>query len=52
MSIFHDDLTQAYQNTDIIYYHILKRFLWQNIIKDIKEYAKICFQCQQKESIK
>ncbi len=48
MSIFHDDLTQAHQNADAMYYHILKRYLWQNMRKDIKEYAKTCFQCQQK----
>ncbi len=45
MSIFHDDLTQAYQNADAIYYYISKRYLWQNMIKDIKKYAKIYFQC-------
>ena len=45
MLIFHDDLTQAHQNADAMYYHILKRYLWQNMMKDIKEYAKTCFQC-------
>ena len=43
MSIFHDDLIQAHQNADAIYYHIVKRYLWQNIRKDIKEYTKTCF---------
>ena len=52
MSIFHDDLTQAYQNADAIYYHILKRYFWQNMMKDIKEYVKTCFQCQQRVSIR
>src|SRR6266498_772675 len=52
MSIFHDDSTQAHQNTDAMYYYILKRYLWQNIRKDIKEYAKTCFQCQQRVSIR
>ncbi len=28
MSMFHDDLTQAHQNADTIYYHISKRYLW------------------------
>ncbi len=46
MSMFHDDSTQAHQNADAMYYHILKRYLWQNMRKDIKEYAKTCFQCQ------
>jgi len=27
MSMFHDDPTQAYQNTDVIYYHISRRYL-------------------------
>ncbi len=45
ISIFHDDLTQAHQNADAMYYHISKRYLWQNMMKDIKEYAKTCFQC-------
>ncbi len=52
MSMFYDDLTQAYQNTDAMYYYISKRYLWQNMIKDIKEYAKTCFQCQQRGSMR
>ncbi len=52
MSMFYNDLTQAHQNADTMYYHILKRYLWQNMRKDIKEYAKTCFQCQQKESMR
>ena len=52
MSIFHNDLTQAYQNADAMYYHISKRYLWQDMRKDIKEYAKMCFQCQQRGSMK
>ncbi len=45
MSMFHDDPTQVHQNADAMYYHISKRYLWQNMRKDIKEYAKIYFQC-------
>ncbi len=45
MSIFYNNLMQAYQNIDIMYYHILKRYLWQNMRNDIKEYAKTYFQC-------
>ena len=52
MSIFHDDPTQAHQNADAIYYHISKSYLWQNMMKDIKEYAKTCFQYQQRGSMK
>ncbi len=50
--MFHDDPTQAHQNADAMYYHILKRYLWQNMRKDIKEYAKTCFQCKQRGSMK
>src|SRR6266542_3269047 len=35
-----------------MYYHISKRYLWQNMRKDIKEYTKTCFQCQQRGSMK
>src|SRR6266498_2940943 len=35
-----------------MYYHISKRYLWQNMKKDNKEYAKTYFQCQQRESMK
>src|SRR6266498_2933148 len=48
ISMFHNDPTQAHQNADAMYYHILKRYLWQNMRKDIKEYAKTYFQCQQR----
>ncbi len=44
--------TQAHQNADAMYYHISKRYLWQNMRKDIKEYAKTCFQCQQRGSMR
>ncbi len=52
MSMFHDDPTQAYQNADAMYYNILKRYFWQNMMKDIKEYVKTYFQYQQRESMK
>src|SRR6266536_2746493 len=52
MSMFHNDPTQAHQNADVMYYHISKRYLWQNMRTDIKEYAKTCFQCQQRGSMK
>ena len=52
MTMFHDDPTQAHQNTDAMYYQISKRYLWQDMRKDIKEYAKICFQCQQRGSMR
>jgi len=50
--MFYDDPTQVYQNADAIYYHILKRYLWQNMMKDIKKYVKTCFKYQQRGSMK
>ncbi len=52
MSMFYDDLTQVYQNADAMYYYISKRYFWQNMMKDIKEYVKTYFQCQQRGSMK
>ncbi len=52
MSMFHDDPTQAHQNADAMYHQISKRYLWQNMRKDIQEYAKTCFQCQQRGSMR
>src|SRR6266540_1302886 len=48
MSMFHDDLTKAHQSFDAMYNQISKRYIWQDMRKDIKEYAKTCFQCQQR----
>ncbi len=43
---------QAHQNADAMYYYVSKRYLWQDMRKDIKEYAKTCFQCQQRGSMR
>src|SRR6266508_3919878 len=52
MSIFHNDPTKAYQSFNAMYNQISKRYIWQSIRNDIKEYAKTCFQCQQRGSMK
>src|SRR6266511_4328821 len=52
MSMFHDDPTKAHQSFDAMYNQISKRYIWQNMRNDIKEYAKTCFQCQQRGSMK
>ncbi len=52
MSMFHDDPTQAHQNADVMYYQISKRYFWQDMRKDIKDYAKTCFQYQQRGSMR
>src|SRR6266496_2536364 len=52
MSIFHDDPTKAHQSFDVMYNQISKRYIWQSMRNDIKEYAKTCFQCQQRGSMK
>ena len=49
MSMFHDDPTKAHQSFDAMYSQISKRYIWQNMRNDIKEYAKTCFQCQQRD---
>ncbi len=50
--MFHDDPTKAYQLFDAMYNQMSKRYIWQNMRNDIKKYAKTCFQCQQRGSIK
>ncbi len=52
MSMFHDNSTKAHQNTDMMYQQILKRYFWQNMRQDIKNFAKTYYKCQQKRSIK
>ncbi len=48
MSMFHNDLTKAHQNADTIYQQILKKYLWQNMRQEIKDFAKIYYKCQQR----
>ena len=43
MLMFHDDLIQVHQNMNAMYHCILKRYFWQNMKNNIKEYAKTCF---------
>src|SRR6266496_4069117 len=52
MSMFHDDPTKAHQSFDAMYNQISKRYIWQSMRNDIKEYATTCFQCQQRGSMK
>ncbi len=52
ISMFHDNLTKAYQNTDTMYQQISKRYLWQNMRQEIKDFAKTCYKYQQRELIK
>src|SRR6266508_2371416 len=52
MSMFHDDLTKAHQSFDAMYNQISKRYIWQSMRNDIKEYAKTCFQYQQRGLMK
>ncbi len=52
MSIFHDDLIKAYQNANIMYQQISKRYFQQNIRQDIKDFVKTYYKCQQRKSTK
>ena len=45
MSMFHDDLMKVYQNADMMYQQISKRYLWQNMRQEIKDFAKTCYKC-------
>ena len=47
ISMFHDDLTMAYQNKGEVIWRIKERYLWPNLAKDVKEYVKTCYACQQ-----
>ena len=48
ISIFHNDPTKAYQNANTMYQQISKRYFWQNMRQEIKDFAKICYRCQQR----
>ena len=45
MSMFHDDPIKTHQSFDVMYNQISKRYIWQSMRSDIKEYVKTCFQC-------
>ena len=50
--MFHDDPTMAYQNEGKVIRRIKERYLWPNLAKDVKEYVKTCYACQQRGSQK
>ncbi len=52
MSMFHDNLTKIHQNADTMYQQISKRYFWQNMRQDIKNFARTYYKCQQKGSTK
>jgi len=51
MFMFHDDLTKAHQNTDTMYQQISKRYFWQNMRQEIKDFAKTCYKGNQLSKI-
>jgi transposase InsO family protein len=52
ISIHHDDPTMAHQSANAVYDRISKRYTWQTMRKDISEYVKTCYKCQQRGSLK
>ena len=48
--MFHDDPTMAHQNEGEVIRRIKERYLWPNLAKDVKEYVKTCYACQQRGS--
>jgi transposase InsO family protein len=46
ISMFHDDPTMAYQSAETIYQHISKRYIWETMRRDIREYTRTCYECQ------
>jgi transposase InsO family protein len=52
ISMFHDDPTMAHQSAGTVYNHMDQRYTWQNMRRDIVEYCKTCYKCQQRGSTK
>src|SRR5688572_16862818 len=48
IAMFHDEPTIAHQNKHTIHQHISKRYIWNTMKKDIEEYTKTCWECQQR----
>ena len=48
ISIYHDDPTMAHQSKDAIYQLMKKRYTWEGMYRDIKEYTQTCWECQQR----
>src|ERR1043166_5884074 len=46
ISIFHDNM--AHQSDKAILHHLKKRYVWQSQHKDVREYVKTCWECQQR----
>ena len=46
ISIFHDLPTAAHQSKDTVWEQIKKRYIWDRMYKDVKEYVKTCYECQ------
>lgn len=44
---FHNTLTGAHQGVTKTYRHISKRFWWQNLYQDVRNYIRSCDLCQQ-----
>ena len=52
ISMFHDDPTMAHQSKDTTYQHIAKRYVWETMWKDVADYVRTCYECQQRGTLK
>ena len=48
--MFHDDPTAAHQNAGAMTKQLTKRYVWPGLHKDVKEYVKTCWECQQRRN--
>ena len=48
MSMFHDNQHSAHQSAGTMIQHIRERYVWETMSRDIKEYVKTCWECQQR----
>ena len=48
--MFYDDPTMAYQNKDTVLQHIRQCYTWKTMYRDVEEYVKTCWKCQQRGS--
>src|ERR1043166_6074679 len=50
LRMFHDNPTAAHQNAGVMTKQLTKRYVWPGLHKDVKEYVKTCWECQQRRN--
>ena len=46
ISIFYDLPTAAHQSKNAVWEQIKKRYIWNRMYGNVKEYVKTCYECQ------